>query len=116
MLSDCGFGSHRQNAFVIPAKHDAHHMGGIARTDFSHEARAMRLDRSHTDGEAATSLLIRGAGDNLRQHLAFAPRQQLVAGEIKLHADRFVTIAPTICEGCNGTPNASDYEMGIERL
>src|SRR5471032_1980103 len=76
----------------------------------------MRLDRPHTDGEAATSLLIRGAGDNLRQHLAFAPRQQLVAGEIKLHADRFVTIAPTICEGCNGTPNASDYEMGIERL
>ncbi len=63
------------------AEHDAHEVGRVPRAKLLHDARPMHLDGPRGDAEMAAGRLAGRAGHDLRQHFAFAPRQDSHPGK-----------------------------------
>ena len=80
------------------AHHNPDQIGRIPGAQLFHDVGAMIFDRTRADPKVTAGFLVGGAGGELLQNLAFAPRQRLAPGEMKCCDSRGIVRVPArIC-------------------
>ena len=105
------------------AQHDAHEIGGIFGAEFSHDARAMHLDRARTDTELPPGLLIGGSLRDPPEDFALTRGEPLVTRKVaRENVVRWLTICQawiasrtrvTTAAGSNGFSMKSSAPLRI---